>query len=311
MGATLPRIAYIDKKFRADSLAIITQAQAICERYQAQGLTLTLRQIYYQFVSKGLLENKQTNYDRLGSILNDARLAGMLDWSYMEDRTRFLRVLPRWTDPAHAIESIARQYRIDLWRDQPTHIECWIEKDALVGVIENVCNTNRIGYTACRGYFSQSETWEAGQRFSNYLKRGKTRIVVLHLGDHDPSGIDMTRDMQERLNMFAGRVGTIEVRRIALNMDQIDQYDPPPNPAKLTDSRADGYIDLYGESSWELDALEPSVISQLIQDEIDLERGPESWDAAVIQETEERAMLEEIAANYDRVRQWLKGDDYA
>lgn len=87
-------------------------------------------------------------------------------------------------------------------------------------------------------------------------KDHRERRVILHLGDHDPSGIDMTRDISDRLELFGADV---EVKRIALNWDQIDEFTPPPNPAKLSDSRAGAYIAEYGDESWELDALEPTL----------------------------------------------------
>lgn len=136
-------------------------------------------------------------------------------------------------------------------------------------------------YFACRGYNSQSEQWAAGRRFGTYIDRGQVPIV-LHLGDHDPSSIDMTRDNESRLSLFAGT--EVEVRRLALNWDQVQHYNPPPNPAKLTDSRADGYIKNFGGDSWELDALEPSVISELVLDAIEGLLIPEQWDKALEKE---------------------------
>jgi hypothetical protein len=94
-----------------------------------------------------------------------------------------------------------------------------------------------------------------------YRQMGQEPLII-HLGDHDPSGIDMTRDNRDRLGMFAQH--NVEVIRLALNMDQVEQYTPPPNPAKTTDSRAKDYIAAYGTSSWELDALEPRVINELL-----------------------------------------------
>ena len=114
---------------------------------------------------------------------------------------------------------------------------------------------------ACKGYLSASEAWRAGLRFQRAIDRGK-RPVLLHLGDHDPSGIDMTRDNGDRLGEFV--LQGVEVRRIALNMDQVQEHNPPPNPAKEDDSRFRGYRELYGEESWELDALRQNTIGDII-----------------------------------------------
>lgn len=101
----------------------------------------------------------------------------------------------------------------------------------------------------------------AAKRFEGYVYQGISPVII-HLGDHDPSGIDMTRDIIDRMDIFEAGVG---VERIALNMDQIELYNPPKNPAKLSDTRAKGYIEKFGSSSYELDALEPRVIRDLIK----------------------------------------------
>lgn len=280
--------AFQDISFRTSSLTIIGQADAIIREYQARGYTLTLRQLYYQFVSRDLLKNQQTEYKRLGKIVNDARLAGKLDWAAIEDRTRNVQKPNVWDSPESIIRAVARQYQEDPWVAQPFRPEVWIEKDALVGVIEGVCKRLRVPYFACRGYASQSEIYDAGKRFRETY-RGRQTPLVLHLGDHDPSGLDMTRDLGERLSMFAGR--RVEVRRLALNMDQIEQYDPPPNPAKDTDARFEGYRDEFGDSSWELDALDPDVISDLIQDELDTVIDTDLWAASEAKEAENKRAL--------------------
>ena len=297
---------FIDKNFNAKTEAVIDAANAIIAEYQAQGFSLTLRQLYYQFVARDILPNTLQSYKRLGNIVSDARLAGLIDWNAIEDRTRNRQSVSHWRSPASIIELCAQQYRIDKWDDQEHRVEVWIEKEALIGVIERVCRQYDVAWFACRGYVSQSEQYAAGKRFQAYAADGQ-RPVILHLGDHDPSGIDMTRDNQQRLWTFSYQ--DVEVRRIALNMDQVDEYGPPPNPAKLTDSRAEGYISRFGYDSWELDALDPKVIEELIQDQLldllDMDKFNDSRDI----EAGERATLEDLSVNYDRVIKYLEGDD--
>lgn len=271
----MPKINYVDKNFSDSSLQIIQIANKIIKEYAAQGYDLTLRQLYYQFVARGLIANKQTEYKRLGSIINDARLAGYIDWLTIVDRTRNVQSNPHWDGPKDIVEACVQSFQIDKWAGQENRIEVWIEKDALVGVIENVCRRNDVSFFSCRGYTSQSEMWGAAQRLIAY----EQHPVIIHLGDHDPSGIDMTRDIRDRLSLFME--GYIEVHRIALNMDQVEQYDPPPNPAKITDSRAEKYIKKYGGESWELDALEPKVLEDLIDDKIAEFKDEELWAKAV------------------------------
>jgi hypothetical protein len=171
--------------------------------------------------------------------------------------------------------SVVHQYRTDKWADQACHVEVWIEKEALTGVIAGICRELEVPYFACRGYVSQSEVWRAAKRFEKMDKPA----IVIHLGDHDPSGIDMTRDNLDRLELLSN-YADVTVRRIALNMDQIDLYDPPPNPTKLTDSRAGSYLAQFGNSSWELDALEPTVIRDLIRENVLEFRDEKVWGAS-------------------------------
>lgn len=294
---------FIEKRFSIASLATINTANTILQEYRAQGLVLTLRQLYYQFVARGLLPNKQTEYKRLGSIISDARLAGKIDWAMMEDRTRHLRKLSEWDSPAEIVEAISRQYREDLWADQKWRPEVWIEKDALVGVIERPCNELRVPYFACRGYSSQSAQYEAGRRFRTYRSYGQTPIVF-HFGDHDPSGIDMTRDNDDRLKMFT-RFG-VEVKRLALTMAQVEQYDLPPNPAKEIDSRCADYVANYGNVSWELDALEPTVIGTLIREAVGELIDPDKWADALAVETENRDTLKAVSDRWEDVRDYIR-----
>jgi len=285
----MSKICYVEKNFTPSSLEIIEHANKIINEYSAQGYDLTLRQLYYQFVSKGLIDNKQSEYNRLGSVINDARLAGMIDWHAIVDRTRNIRSNPHWSGPKEIIESCASQFQIDKWENQKHRIEVWIEKDALVGVIANVCSSNDVSYFSCRGYTSQSEMWNAAQRLLRHAQDFKQTPVIIHLGDHDPSGIDMTRDIRDRLRLFMDF--GIVVERIALNMDQVKRYKPPPNPAKITDSRAGGYIREFGQHSWELDALEPQAMETLIEMKINEFRDLDLWEKMVRKENRHKSKL--------------------
>ena len=294
---------FVPRKFSAGSLKLIESANEIIDEYQAEGFTLTLRQLYYQFVSRDLIKNLQTEYKRLGSVINDARLAGLIDWDMIEDRTRNVRRSPSWSDPAQIISAVSQQYQEDLWDGQEFRVEVWIEKDALIGVIEPVCERWRLPYFACRGYSSQSEQYRAGKRFADWRMNGQVP-VVLHLGDHDPSGIDMTRDNTDRLAMFAE--DDVDVRRLALNMDQVRRYRPPPNPAKESDGRSGPYIEKYGPSSWELDALDPKVIDRIIETEVKQLLDLAIWSRAKLQEEDRRATLVKASENWGKVERFLE-----
>ena len=296
----MPKICYVEKEFRQATLAIIEQANEIIEEYQAKGFDLTLRQLYYQFVARDLIPNTQRDYKNLGAIINDARLAGLVDWRAITDRTRNLQSNGHWENPGHIVSAAADSFMLDRWETQLCYVEVWIEKDALVGVVEGVCDLWDVPYFSCRGYSSSSEMWAA----AHYrLRRRGRRCVILHLGDHDPSGLDMTRDIEERLWLFAGSSLDISVRRIALNMRQIEELNPPPNPAKITDSRAKGYIKEYGHNSWELDALPPEYLDNLIKNEILEMLDFDAWHAAIKREEKMKDQLRTLA-NSAELQNW-------
>ena len=286
--------AFISKSFKPDTWEVIDNANDIIADYTAQGFVLTLRQLYYQFVARDLLPNTMQSYNRLKGIVSNARLAGYMDWEAIEDRTRNVEHNSHWDSPKDGIQALLAQYKIDMWENQETRCEVWIEKEALVGVIEQVCRELDVPYFACRGYVSQSEQWRAGRRARQRFHQDGQNTVIIHLGDHDPSGVDMTRDNQDRLKLFAGYCKRPQVVRIALNMDQVEEHEPPPNPAKMTDSRFEGYVAEHGYESWELDALEPSIIVGLIREEVDKHRDMDLWAEKEGQLTEEVATLEQI-----------------
>ena len=295
------REQFIDWAPKGATSDMVAKADEICREWGRQGYDLTLRQLYYQFVARDLIPNTFQSYKRLGGIVDQARLAGLLDWSYIVDRTRNVYSTDGMdTTPEDAIRATAGGYRLPRWDDgQPCHVEVWVEKDALSGIVQGAAREVRIPYFACRGYVSQSEMYASGKRFGRWAHRGKD-VHIFHLGDHDPSGIDMSRDIEERLTMFAGG-RKVHVHRIALNMDQVRQYDPPPNYAKVTDSRFEAYQALYGDDSWELDALDPTVLHDLIVTSVREHIDPNAWAAVDARERTDRTLLEGVSRHWDRV----------
>lgn len=296
------------KNFSAEARELIDICNTILDDYESQGYDLSTRQLYYQLVSRNLVENTEKSYKRVAGLVSDARLAGLLDWEMIKDRGRECITNPHWTSPAHIAKQAAKQFRIDLWDDQPFYCEVMVEKQALEGVLQPVCSALDVPFSANKGYGSSSTFYEAGCRFAEKDQAGKD-LVIFYLGDHDPSGMDMTRDVEERLNLFAmgeapqfGEPGIIEVRRLALNMPQIRRLNPPENPAKLTDSRAEGYIERFGRSSWELDAIEPRALADLVTRAVVELRDENKWIAAVARQDAMRAELKTFAENYGKTQ---------
>lgn len=292
----MARIAYEDWNPSPNSRAIVRIADEICAEYAAVGYDLTLRQLYYQFVARDLIPNTQRSYDNLGATIDRARKAGLLDWDYIVDRTRNLRGETRWGTPERIIQGAADSYHLDHWTGNPNRVEVWVEKEALAGIVQRAAESLDCDYFSCRGYVSQSEMHSAAQRIRRRARFDDQETVILHLGDHDPSGLDMTRDIQDRL---AGFGATVRVDRIALNWDQIEEFSPPPNPAKLTDSRAKGYVAEFGFESWELDSLDPATLDQLIRDQVaEYLWEPELFDAIHERQERERVELRQAAESW-------------
>ncbi len=294
----MPKISYIDKRFRRDKLQLIDKINEVIRNYIAQGYSLTLRQVYYQLVARAIIENNEKSYKNVGNLISDARLAGLIDWNSIEDRTRNMRGNSHWSSPGSIINSAAYSYHLDHWEGQEYYVEVWVEKDALIGIVGQICGQLDVNFFSCRGYVSQSEMWAAAQRLKLRQDQGQN-VVLLHLGDHDPSGKDMSRDIQDRLRIFEAY--NVEFHRLALNMNQIEQYNPPPNPAKLTDSRATQYIDEFGYDSWELDALEPQVISNLIEKNVSRYRNERIYNEILKQEKTEKNLLSDISTNWNGI----------
>jgi hypothetical protein len=320
----VPKIKYTDINLSQLKLDIITAANRIITRYTTQGFSLTLRQLYYVFVSNDLFpddwkyinvgnnkfkrdprgtKNAPPNYDVLGDIISDGRMTGLIDWDSIIDRTRETMDNRHWDKPSSTIKEAYRRFAIDKWLDQPHYVEVWVEKEALEDILDRACRPLDVKFFACKGYTSQSAMWQASQRLLERKKAGK-EVHVIHLGDHDPSGIDMSRDIFSRLTTFVG--DKVHVQRIALNMSQVRRYNPPPNPAKVTDSRFAAYQAQYGDESWELDALNPPVLVELITRAVKQFRDEKIWDTAVEREVKGRRMLEKLYYNFPVVIAFLR-----
>jgi hypothetical protein len=259
-----------------------------------QGYKLTLRQLHYQLVARGLRANTEATYRNLSQIISDGRYAGLIDWDAIEDRGRPVHRQSHWDNPGDILQSAADSFSVDKWAGQPYQPEVWIEKEALTGVIEDVCARWDVAYFACKGYASTSCAYEAAQRLQRYIELGRLP-VILYLGDFDPSGEDMSRDLLDRMGMFGVEV---ELHRLALNAEQIKRYRPPPQMVKKADARAKKFIEKNGSNCWELDALGPDVIIALIEDAIENKIDWECWDAQVRREKDGKTLLDHGALDY-------------
>lgn len=263
---------------------ILEHARQMVDEYQRQGLTLTLRQLYYQFVARGLLPNGQQVYKRIGDTLTEARYVGQFPIEGVLDRGRSVHrgsftehlvdVDQAYGEATAAVRRLPDWYvRSDRWFGQETFVSVWVEKEALAGIFEQTCDRLGVSWFAGKGYPSVSALWDfiqAARAAEN--EGGCKRVKVLYFGDHDPDGWEIPRSSLRGLRQLMETYDCqipIEFERVALLMDQIQQYNPPPFPAKETSARYNGYVKEHGtDDAWELDALEPVVLRKLIEDNV-------------------------------------------
>lgn len=284
--------AYIsEKRLHAKTETLLNKVIEIVENYQNAGYRMTLRQLYYQLVSNNIIVNQKSEYVKLSTLLTDARLSGLVDWDFIEDRVRVRKMASEFTDLNDLVDTAISAYRRERWADQNKYIEVIVEKNALIGVLEPVCRKFHVSIFPNVGYGSTTVIHELAERFEE--KQDK-ECILLYFGDHDPSGEDMVKDIRKRLDMFEVDVNTVKV---ALTMEQIQQYNLPPNPAKTSDPRARGYIEEHGSSSWELDALPPDVLVNMLNSAIGEHIDMQKYNAVIEKEEEEKDMLRDAVAD--------------
>ena len=289
------KMAYrIPRKFQKESLRLLSQILSVIENYQKQGYKLTLRQLYYQLVVQNVFLNLQKNYAKLSDLLGEARMCGLCDWEVIEDRIRIPRFPNEWDNIEGAMNTLIDVYRRRRWNNQENYVEVWVEKDALSGVLEPITIDYHVHLLVNRGYSSISAMHDSALRFRHAEAEGKS-CFLLYLGDHDPSGEDMVRDIRDRLDEFRT---TIEVKKIALTREQIDTYSLPSNPAKTTDPRARGYIEEHGVGSWEVDSLPPATLNAILTESLDELLNLELYDAQIELEEQDKETMRTFGSTH-------------
>lgn len=259
----------------ARTLAVLDAAVDVIESASA---AMTVRQVCYQLVSRHVIGNNRSQYQLVSNLLVQARRDGTIGWSAIEDRQRKPRSVDMWADLANFLHDVSRAYRRDVWPDQPQTVEVWLEKDALSGVFADVLRPFGVTLNVGRGYDGWSSINAAAERSSD---------VILYFGDFDPSGEDMVRSLEERLNDLGCYP---EIAKVALTFADIDRYQLPPDFAKATDSRAPAFVAKYGNrSSVELDALPIDVLRERIRSTV-----AEAMDLDALAETEREQDEEQV-----------------
>lgn len=349
----------------ADKADLCNKIISVVVDYQNQGYRLTLRQLYYQLVSKDWIPNHDIVYKKISSILDDLRYNGDIDWDSIEDRGR-LPYLPYWvTGIPDALNDAIRHYRLNRQENQTTIVEVWTEKDAISGILKRVTEKYHVRLCVNKGYTSSPAIYQSYCRFIETLTTFEN-IDILYLGDHDSSGLDMVRDIRERLifmfvngqqldslkahydgNSFMGEYSlgqlndwvydglddyidecggddfidyleksfgldwkennllihvmkSFRITHVGLTMEQIIEYNPPPNPAKITDPRAAKYIQKYGAISWEVDALKPRDLERILGDAIENVIDVNIYEAMLRKEKSDKEKIKSIVKDLNQ-----------
>ena len=257
--------------WEAEPSALIEYADTLITMYAKHEIVMTLRQLYYQLVARDVIPNDQNVYKRISTLFTDARYAGLVDWDGIEDRTRTSSVPPQWDSLCDLLTSVEGFFRLPRWEGQDYYLELITEKQALESILAPIARKWHIQFTVNRGYCSASTMKSLADRIAIQISEHRLTVILCYLGDHDPSGLDMIRDIQDRITEFLTQGETpvptqFTVLPIALTAKQIAEYNPPPNPAKISDPRAKQYIKQFGTTSWEVDALPPDVMRDLVEE---------------------------------------------
>ena len=263
----MARQQFRSTNFREDSLLKISQMNQILAAFRKVGVyKLTARQLYYQFVGKDWIPNTPRSYKNLTKLLADARYAGMVDWDAIEDRVREPTIWSEYRTITDATKRAIENFRLPRWKGQPRYVELWVEKEALAGILEPLAADYHAVLLVNKGYSSASALYDSARRFIRRADLYGGDPLLFYVGDHDPSGEDMVRDLGDRLAEFGS---PLEIQKLALTMAQVEEFELPPNPAKTTDSRYEKYAEEHGTESWEVDALPPDELQKIIREAFD------------------------------------------
>jgi len=268
--------------------------------YQDMGIKLTGRQLYYQLVAMDFIPNALEIYKRISKFATDGRYAGMVDWDAIEDRGRVSHKHAEWNSIKELIKTALYSYRLPRWEGQEYYVEILCEKQALESVLKPIADKWHVRFGYNKGYTSASSMYELSKRVKDKMYDGK-QAVILYFGDHDPSGLDMIRDIETRMVEFLTKgdspldITHVEdmftVHPLALTKEQVISANPPPNPAKFSDPRAKEYVEEHGEVSWELDAIDPKSLQSIAERGVLLYLDVDMYGEKVEQEKEDATSL--------------------
>ncbi len=254
---------------RASSMPLRNAIIEIAAEYER----MSLRQLYYQLVSRGVIEKTEAAYKRTADAATQMRFNGSLPYRKIADGSRSRKAVYAHSGLQEALENAHEMYRRNYWIDQPHYVEIWCEKDALTGVIEPVCRAYGVTYVATRGFPSVTLRYESAME----IMATEKPATIFYFGDHDASGQQISTNLEEELRQHGADV---TVFRVALNPEQVHAHNLPTRQGKKTDSRQAAFAAQFGDASVELDALPPDALTDLVRESIVSMINPAAWAAA-------------------------------
>lgn len=281
------------QRFDKGNFTIIMASRAILKQLNP----MTVRQCYYALFSRGYIVNSDPSYRKVVSALVIGRQCGLIDWEWIEDRTRRPRVIGMWDNLKDFLTAVKRSYTRNVWLNQSeTYFEFWVEKDALSGIFSDMVDQYGVTLNVGRGYDGWSSIRAAAQRFKPYVDEGK-EVKIFYYGDFDPSGEDMVRSLRDRLSELGCEP---EIIKRAITQEDIEEHDLPPAPGKPTDSRSAGFEEKYGELiQIELDALPVDVLRERIEEDITNQLDMDAYEERTQLEKKERTRLTKLIDSLD------------
>lgn len=288
-ATTHPHVVARHKKVhkpRVKTLSLWAAIRAVADEYAI----MTVRQLYYQMEMRGYVRKDDADYDRVQRACLQMRRQGVLSYDKIVDSSRERRTISQFSGLRQALEEFQQTYRRNYWLDQPVHVEVWCEKDALTSIMNPTCQAYGVAFQALRGFDSESFAYESAK---DIIATGKPAHIY-YLGDHDPSGWWIKRNLEPQLRSFGADA---RVTQVGVSAEQVAAWGLPTRHAKRTDSRCEGFIEHFGsDSCTEVDAIAPNVLQQLIRECIEEHIEDDAWDRAQAIEEMERETFASIAA---------------
>lgn len=258
---------------------------------------MTIRQLFYRLVSKSRVPNNLASYQMVSRIMTKCRDDGRCPFDWIADRSRPVYAATGFDDAVDYAATMRDGYRKNYWTTQPEHVEVWVEKDAIIGSIEDVCKELGVTIRVGRGYWSTTAAHGIAEIFADIDKP----ITVFYCGDHDPSGQNIQSELYARIQEYDS--GDFTMERLAISKDDITKFNLPPLPVKSSDPRASSFVRTHGNECVELDALPPTELRRRIQEAVKLHIDDELWEEAEEIEEKEKARIQ------DAMNQWSSMTD--